>query len=109
MAVREEASKGKRQAVRAAPKDFRAMLFGLLSPKCSTRESVMLTEIPSAIGAGKVMGGINEKGPQGFQDGGRATGETQMRSASYFIRLPTCECVGIKGPRWSRTDLEDTE
>lgn len=68
MPRRGEASKGKREAVRAVLKAFRAVLFGLLSPKRSTRETVMLTETPPAPASG-VMGSINQKGPQGFQDG----------------------------------------
>lgn len=52
MVVRGEASEGKSRAVKAVLKDFRAMSFGLLSPKCSTWESGMLTETPSSTGEG---------------------------------------------------------
>ena len=51
--MRGESSKGKEKAVKAVLKDFGAMLFGLLSPKSSTQESVMLTEIPSTTGERK--------------------------------------------------------
>lgn len=104
MAGRGEASKGKRQAVKAVLKAFRAMLFGLLSPKCSTRESVMPTEIPSTTGEGKVMGSINKKGPQGFQEGKyewRDLNASQEPFRCTSLRIRAC----VQGYR--PTDLED--
>lgn len=58
--------KVKHRAVKALLKAFRAVLFGLLSPKRSTRETATLRETPSAA-QGERWVALTEKAPEVFK------------------------------------------